>query len=473
VAVSPSSPAAGPPDVWCLVADLLDPPEWEPEGRPELEPHQVPPAGPWDLWLLEGGRGSGKTEACARYFCKYMRTHPGARGRIIAPTFGDAVEACIEGPSGILSIDPEARWLPSAPGGAKLVWPNGSEALVFGTHSPVDVDRLRAGGNRHIDWWEEMAANRQLEDAWDQAQLGLRLGDHPHSIASTTPRSTKTYRGLRETHPGTTVARTHGTIDDNPHLNEEWKAARKARYEGTRLGRQELKGELLDDVPGALWTYETLEACRVAEVPCDLAVVVTAVDPAATSTASADDTGIVVAALGTDGQGYILADRTCHLPPDGWGHRVVFTHHEFEGDRVVGEVNNGGEMVEHVIRTQDDRVPFKAVRASRGKQTRAEPVAALFGTPPARAAELGVPERSARVHLVGSHPELEDQLCTWVPEDAGSPDRLDALVWAVTDLMLGEGDGAVSVQNVLGGRGEPVVKRGDLVLKGVRYIDKT
>jgi hypothetical protein len=143
VAVSPSSPAAGPPDVWCLVADLLDPPEWEPEGRPELEPHQVPPAGPWDLWLLEGGRGSGKTEACARYFCKYMRTHPGARGRIIAPTFGDAVEACIEGPSGILSIDPEARWLPSAPGGAKLVWPNGSEALVFGTHSPVDVDHGR------------------------------------------------------------------------------------------------------------------------------------------------------------------------------------------------------------------------------------------------------------------------------------------------------------------------------------------
>lgn len=411
---------AAAPDPFALAADILDPPAWEPRDRPPLEPHQVPPAGRWDLWLLEGGRGSGKTEACARYFAKYMRAHPGHRGRIIAPTQGDAIEACVLGPSGLLAIDPEIRWLPSAPGGAKVVWPGGSEALVFGTHSPVDVDRLRAGGNRHIDWWEEMAANVQLEDAWDQAQFGLRLGDHPHSIASTTPRSTPTYRKLRET-AGT--VRTHGTIDDNPHLSAEWKAKQKARYEGTRLGRQELQGELIEDVAGALWSRAVLDAGRVNEHP-DLVVVVTAIDPAVTSTASADDTGIIVAGLGVDGDAYVLADRTCHLEPHGWASRAVGAHREFEGDRIVGEVNNGGDMVALTVATVDPLVPFRPVRASRGKQTRAQPVAALY--------------EQGRVHHVGGFPELEDQQTTWVPEDAKSPDRLDAVVWAITDLMLAE-----------------------------------
>lgn len=465
---APSSPAAA-RSVWSLAADIVDPPEWEPEGRPPLEPHQVPPAGRWDLWLLEGGRGSGKTEACARYFARYMRTHPGSRGRIIGPTQGDAIESCVLGPSGLLAMDPEIRWLPSAPGGAKVVWPNGSEALVFGTHSPTDVDRLRASGNRHIDWWEEMAANVRLQEAWDQAQFGLRLGDHPHSIASTTPRSTPAYRTIRVIDG---VARTHGTIDDNPHLSEEWKARQKARYEGTRLGRQELGGELIDDVLGALWSREALEVCRVDAVPCDLAVVVVGVDPAATSTASAADTGIIVAAKGTDGEAYVLADRTCHLPPDGWGQRAVQAYRMHSADRIVPEVNNGGEMVVHVIRTVDEDVPVKPVRASRGKQTRAEPVAALFGTPPEQAAMLNVPERPPRVHLVGGLPELEDQLCTWVPEDADSPDRLDALVWAITDLMLGDDEAAVGGINVMGGYREPERRTGDLVLRGARYVDR-
>lgn len=450
-----------PPNAFALVADIIDPPAWEPEGRPKLEPHQIPPAGPWDLWLLEGGRGSGKTEACARYFAKYMREHPGARGRIIGPTGGDAIEACVLGPSGLLAIDPEIRWLPSAPGGAKLVWPNGSEALVFGTHSPVDVDRLRAGGNRHIDWWEEMAANVQLEDAWAQAQFGLRLGDHPHAIASTTPRSTPQYRKIRAEDG---VARTHGTIDDNPHLSAEWKAKQKRRYEGTRLGRQELQGELIEDVAGALWSHEAIEACRVQRVPCDLATVIVAIDPAATSTAGADDTGIMVAGVGTDGDAYVLADMTCHLPPEEWAQVAVRAYRGHDADRIIGEVNNGGEMVEAVIRTADKLVPYKAVRASRGKQTRAEPVSALFGNP--------AEERGARVHLVGGFPELEDQLTTWVPGDAKSPDRLDALVWAITDLMLGEEPGAVSTQNVLGGREEARLVDGDMVLVGAQYIDR-
>lgn len=418
-----------PPSPFALAADIFDPPAWEPKDRPPLEPHQIPPPGHWDLWLLEGGRGSGKTEACARYFAAYMRTHPAARGRIIAPTLGDAVEACITGPSGLLAMDPEIRWLPSAPGGAKVEWPNGSEALVRGTAAPVDVERLRAGGNRHIDWWEEMAANTHLQAAWDQAQFGLRLGDHPHSIASTTPRSTPQYRALRKS-PG--VAMTHGTIDDNPHLSAEWKTKQKKRYEGTRLGRQELGGELIEDVAGAMWTRATLDACRIdwieGESPADLVarldlvVIVTAVDPAATSTASADDTGIIVAGLGADGDAYVLADRTCHLEPNGWAQRAVGAHRAFLGDRIVAEVNNGGEMVRSVIETADPSVPYRPVHASRGKQIRAQPVAALY--------------EQGRVHHVGGLPELEDQQTTWVPEDAKSPDRLDALVWAITDLML-------------------------------------
>lgn len=419
---------AAAPDPFALAADILAPPPWEAKDRPQLEPHQIPPTGDWNLWLLEGGRGCGKTEACARYFAKYMRERPGHRGRIIAPTLGDAVEACVEGPSGLRAMDPEIRWLPSAPGGAKVVWPNGSQALVLGTPFPRDVDRLRAGGNRHIDWWEEMAANTQLRKAWDQAALGLRLGQHPHSIASTTPRTTDDYKWLRKLDG---VKATHATLFDNPHNPQEWVDGMRKRYEGTRLGRQELAGELIEDVEGALWTRAMLDACRVESHP-DLAVVVVAVDPAASSGVDADDTGIIVAGKGVDGDCYILADRTCHLPPEGWGMRSVRAYDKYDADRIVGEKNNGGEMVGSVIRTaaRNDghaSVPIKLVSASRGKQTRAEPVAALFGAPP---------KRAPRIHLVGGFAPLEDQLTSWVPGESGSPDRLDAMVWAVTDLML-------------------------------------
>lgn len=418
---------------WAVAADIFDPPVWAPEGRPSLEPHQTPPEGlpgsDWHLWLLEAGRGAGKTEGAARYFTRWMRAHPGHRGRIIAPTYGDAVEACIEGPSGLLAQDPEITWLPSAPGGSKVKWPNGSEALVLGTHTPRDVDRLRAGGNRHLDWWEEMAANPQLESAWDQAAFGLRLGDAPHSIASTTPRSTTAYKAIRKLAIGTNSIK-KATILDNPHLSETWKQAQIARHEGTRLGRQELYGELIEEVAGALWAMRTIEACRVSEkdVP-DLAIVATAIDPAATSGPNADDTGIVVGGLGVDGEVYILDDRTCHLDPDGWGKRAVRSLQARKGDYIIGEVNNGGEMVEYVVKSIDPNVHFQPVRASRGKATRAQPVSVLYGMPP---------NRAPRVHHVGTFPELEDQMTTWVPGEEDSPDRVDALVWLVTELMLAE-----------------------------------
>lgn len=413
--------------------EMMFPKEWEPKGRDPLEPHQVPPEellnGEVDLWLLEGGRGSGKTEACARYFAKYMRMNPRHRGTIVAPTSGDAVEACVIGPSGLQSIDPEVEFKQSSAGGMKVVWPNGSEALLIGTHSPRDVDRLRAGGNRHIIWWEEMAANPHLKEAWDIAAFGLRLGEHPHAIASTTPRNTSEYRAIREMED---VSFTHATLFDNPHNPKRWVEKMRRKYEGTRLGRQELMGELLDDVPGALWTRFVLEACRIDDEKGsypEMAFIVVAIDPAVTSHEDSNDTGIMVCGLGVDGKGYLLEDATCHLDPDGWGTRAIRKYDKWEADLIIGEVNNGGDLVEHVIASNDPRVPFEQVRASRGKQTRAQPIAAMFGNGK---------NRKTNIHFVGAHPELEDQLCTWVPDEEDSPDRLDAMVWGFWRLFLAE-----------------------------------
>lgn len=410
----------------------LFPEPWKsPIGR-HLEPHQKAPEGDWDFWVLQAGRGAGKTEACSDYYAKYMHNCPGARGRIIAPTFGDAVEACIRGPSGLMTLDPEVDWHPNADGGAKVTWPNGSEALVIGTPFPKDVDRLRAGGNREIDWWEEMAANTQLKEAWNQAAFGLRLAEFtkPHAIASTTPRNTTAYREILQL-PNTVI--THASLFDNPHNPKEWVEKMKKKYEGTRLGRQELRGELLDDIEGALWNRRMLDAARLQpeldEIP-NMVVMAVAIDPAVSTGEESADTGIMVGGIGSDGYGYLLNDLTCHLGPDGWGKRAVRAYHQYQGDYIIGEVNNGGNMIEHVIATIDPLVPYKEVHASRGKQIRAEPVATLFGDGK---------KRPPRIKFVGAFPELEDQLCTWVPgEGEKSPDRMDALVWLFSELFFAD-----------------------------------
>lgn len=410
------------------VADILDPPEWQPIGRPPLLEHQIPPDWYWSLWLIEAGRGGGKTEGCARYFAKFMRQNSGARGRIIAPTFGDAVESCITGPSGLLSIDPEIRWRPTEPGGAKVEWPNGSEALVFGTPTPRDVERFRAGGNRHIDWWEELAANPMVRttdkenNAWDQAQLGLRLGQHPHSIASTTPRNSPKYRAIRS---GDKVALTKATPEDNPYISREWLQEIYGLYGGTRLGRQEISGELLEDIEGALWTPTLVENTR--KVCEEFSKVTVAVDPSGGSTSENDEQGIIVCGKGIDGHGYTIADRSCRLSPDGWGRRVIQAYLDNAADEIVYESNFGGDMVVSTIRgaarSMDIAEPhLQKVTATRGKQLRAQPVAALF--------------EQNRAHLVSVFDELEAQMTSWTPENGESPDRLDAMVMALTHLML-------------------------------------
>jgi predicted phage terminase large subunit-like protein len=366
---------------------------------------------------LFGGRGAGKTEGGADHFDTFMVEHPGSRGRIIGPTLGDVFEACIDGPSGLRSVNPAVKVLPSAPGGSKVVWPNSSEAVLLGTHSPADVERLRATGNRDIDWWEEAAANRNLAAAWDQAAFGLRTGPWPHSILTTTPRNVRKLRELLAA-KGTVVTR--GTINDNPYLNENVKAALVEQYRGTRIGRQELEGELLTDVPGALWTWAMIEQAHTTGPVPDMVRVVVAIDPAVTSHAESDETGIIVCGKGVDGRGYVLADYSCRLSPDGWARRAVKAFDDHGADRIVAETNNGGDLVETVIRTVRQMVPYTKITASRGKAIRAEPVAALF--------------EQERITILDGMGELEAQLTEWSPEEGESPDRLDAMVWAFHEL---------------------------------------
>lgn len=398
-------------------------------------PWQVPPAEVPTLgwWLQLGGRGTGKTDGCARYMVEHVNGPPcdprlrgGHRMAIVAPTQGDAVEACVNGPSGLRAHDPRVV-LRTTAGGTFARWPNGAEAKLFGAHTPDDVERLRAGGNRCLVWMEEVAAQRRLKEAITHSEMGLRIGPNPHYIGSTTP---KPRRELVELKASPKVIITQGRTRDAIHLPEEMRQHLIAKYAGTRIEAQELDGVLLEDIEGALWSWASLDAARVGAAP-QLARVVVAMDPAATSGDESDEMGIVVAGLGAaylpdkNGfarrHGYAIDDLSGRMPPVEAARKAIAAYHEHRADAIVAEVNNGGEWIGAVIRQIDPTVNYRTVTASRGKATRAEPVAALTD--------------QGSAHIVGSLPELEEQLTTWVPGD-DSPDRLDAYVWALTDLML-------------------------------------
>jgi phage terminase large subunit-like protein len=299
----------------------------------------------------------------------------------------------------------------------ELVLANGSRVKLFSADEP---ERLR-GPQHHGAWCDEPASWRYGMDAWDQLQFGLRLGQHPRTVVTGTPKPVRLVKRLAERDD---VVVTRGsTFDNAANLAPAALAELRARYEGTRLGRQELHAELLLDTPGALWQVGQFDAdgFRVGNAP-ELVRAVVAIDPAVTSEEDSDATGIVAVGLAADGDLYVLADRTVRASPDGWARVAVDLYDSVEGDRVVAEVNNGGDLVEHVLRTVDPSVPYRKVTASRGKRLRAEPVAALY--------------EQGRVHHVGQLTDLEEQMVSWTPEVGWSPDRLDALVWAVTDLVL-------------------------------------
>lgn len=388
------------------------------------EPHQIAPEGDWYLWLLLAGRGAGKTDACASYFDRFMRHNARARGGIIAPTLGDAAESCVFGASGLLAHNPLVK-LKSRAGGTFVIWPNQSEAKLFGAHTSDDVERLRAGGNRHIIWGEEVAAWRYLREAWENMELGLRLGERPRIVASTTPKTRPQLKRLM-TNKDTVLVR--ASIFDNPHLPDVQKQRLIERYAGTRLEAQELMGEYLEDVEGALWTFEDIAKCRITqnEAP-DMARVVVSVDPSGGDDEGNDEQGIIVAGKGVDGEYYVIADRSCKLSPNGWGKRAVAAYQEFNADKIIGETNFGGDLVVANIKVAANEMGVEVnvgkITASRGKAARAEPIAALY--------------EQGRAHHIGEYPELEGQMKSWTPDSGWSPDRMDAAVWAITELKDG------------------------------------
>lgn len=388
--------------------------DWRFWARPE----QLIPPGDWRVWLILAGRGWGKTRTGAETVHEWVMSGKCRRIAIVAPTAADARDVMIEGESGLLSVGHPSERPVYEPSKRRLTWPNGAVATVFSADKP---DRLR--GPQHDGAWADEIAAWRYAEAWDQLLFGLRLGDDPRVVATTTPRPIPMITELIES--ATTVLTRGSTFENRANLAAAFFEKIIARYQGTRLGRQELYAEILTDVPGALWNRGIIEASRLSKVPVGFRRVVVAIDPAASAGEESSETGIVVAALGEDGHGYVLEDASLSASPDGWANQAIAAFSRHGADRIVAEVNNGGDMVEHTIRTVDKRIPYKSVRASRGKQIRAEPVAALY--------------EQGKVHHLGYFGELEDQLCTWVPGEK-SPDRLDALVWALTELMLDGSD---------------------------------
>jgi phage terminase large subunit-like protein len=392
--------------------------DWAAKARPE----QLPPPGDWTIWIYLAGRGAGKT----RSGVEWVRSQIAAgvsRIALIAPTAADCRDVLVEGQSGILATSPEwdrPLWEPSK---RRLTWSNGAIATLFSSEEP---DRLR-GPQFGAALCDEFAAWQNIQATWDMLQFGLRLGKRPRAMITTTPRPLKIIKNLIA-RAGQDVVLTRGkTADNAANLAPTFMNAIVSRYEGTRLGRQELDGAILDDVPGALWTREAIDATKAAKAIPGMVRIVVAIDPSGTAGAddSGDSIGIVVAGKGTDGRGYVLADRTCKLSPDGWGRRAVEAYHEFKADRIIAERNFGGAMVAHVIRTVDPNVSYREVVASRGKVARAEPIAALY--------------EQRRITHVTPFPDLEDQMCSMAGDGYcgdGSPDRVDALVWALSDLIM-------------------------------------
>ncbi len=382
-------------------------------------PKQLPPEGDWTTWLMLTGRGFGKTRAGAEWVRWGVERGEFHRVALVGATAADVRDVMIEGPSGILACSPRTFYPHYEPSKRRLTWPNGATAIAYSADKP---GRLR-GPQHDAAWADELAQWRYLEDAFDQMTLGLRMGKHPRLVITTTPRP---LRIIRELLADSTCHVTRGsTFENAANLAPSALAHYQRKYGGTRLGRQELDGEVLDDTPGALWTLAQIDALRVDEAP-PLRRIVVAIDPAVTSSEDSDETGIIVAGLaaGRDPHGYVLEDVTqTQASPDTWARVAVAAYYRHRADRIVAEINNGGEMVELTLRTVDRKVSYKAVRASRGKQTRAEPVSALY--------------EQGRVHHVGHHATLEDQMTTWAPAfSEKSPDRVDALVWALTELMV-------------------------------------
>lgn len=380
-------------------------------------PAQLAPDGKWRVWLIVSGRGFGKTRAGAEWVLDVVK-EPDIRLALVGETSADVRDVMIEGESGILANSPPDFRPKYEPSKRKITWPNGTVAFAYSGDKP---DQLR-GPQHSKAWADEPAKWRYAQDAWDQLEFGLRLGISPQVVATTTPRPISLILSLIKD-PATVITR-GSTYDNKENLSPSFISRIVDRYEGTRLGRQEIHAEVLTDIPGALWSHETIEDLRVTTKP-DMERIAVGVDPAITSDIESAETGIVIIGRGSDGHGYVLDDKSLRGTPHEWATAVCHAYYKWQADIIVAEKNQGGDMVEHTIRTVDPNVRVKLVHASRGKYTRAEPISALY--------------EQQRFHHVGMFGELEDQMCTYVPGE-NSPDRMDALVWPAHELfpMMGE-----------------------------------
>ena len=378
------------------------------------------------IWLILAGRGWGKTRTGAQDIALYALRNPNTISAVVAPTHGDLRRVCFNGPSGLASIIPKECYTSSkeikgySQSTSELRLYNGSKIIGY---AAVEPDRLR-GPQFHRAWCDELAAWRYPE-SFDQLMFGLRLGKNPQCIITTTPKPTKIIKNLLNRDD---VCITRGsTFENQANLAESALQMLKERYEGTSLGRQELFAEILEDVEGALWNQRLIDEARLEkDTERTLTNILVAIDPAVTANANSDETGIIVVGKDANNEYYVLEDLSGRHTADNWGKIAVNAFYEWEADRVVAEVNNGGDLVERLLRTIDPNIPYRSVRATRGKLVRAEPIAALY--------------EQRRVHHMGIYPELETQMCTYTGDVNTSPDRLDALVWGMTELSKSRGN---------------------------------
>jgi len=382
---------------------------------------QLPPSWDWVIWLILAGRGFGKTRTGAEWVRDRVESGQGKHLIIAGPTSDDIRDVMIEGESGILAVSPTWNKPIYLANKSQLIWPKyGAKALCITAEKP---DRFR--GKQCDSFWADELASWRYPDAWNQMQLGFRLGSNPQGIVTTTPRPTPTIKKLVK-RAGGDVQLTKGTTYENrSNLAKQFFDQVIREYEGTRLGRQELEAEILDDNPNALWKRTRIDVLRVAsrdKLP-PMRRIVVAIDPAVSTNPKSNETGIIVVGLGEDGHGYVLDDLSGVYSPAQWAARAIEAFDRLEADFIVGEVNNGGDLVERNVQAERQGVPFKSVHASRGKQVRADPISTLY--------------EQGRVHHLGTLGKLEDQMCGWDPaNDETSPDRVDALVWGITYLDL-------------------------------------
>lgn len=393
--------------------------------------NQFAPPGDWLVWLVLAGRGWGKTRVGAEWAKEHMLTQPGCRVALVAGTFADARDTMVEGESGLLAIIPDyllrggnqaTAWNRSM---GELYLANGSTAKVY---TAEKATQLR-GPQSHFAWCDEAAKWKDAhlgvaeDSTWSNLMMGLRVGAHPQCVVTTTPKPNRLIKAILAR--DTTVVTRGTTYENLVNLAPPFREQIVSMYEGTRLGRQELMAELLEDVPGALWTLAQLDKLRVSSAP-ELRRIVVAIDPAGSTNEDSDETGIV--ACGIDAQdpphGYVLADRSGKYSPDGWARAAAKLYHELDADHIVAETNYGGDMVKFTLRTVDPQIPVIVKTATRGKRVRAEPIAAL--------------DEQGRIHHVGRLDALEDQMANWLPDEPNekSPDRMDARVWGFSELML-------------------------------------